>query len=494
MKIRTKLAIAFFTIIIVPLALCLITWLVLSQYQFRIIKDYYGIETSYDTFSDSTLFLNRVTESLYGEIERDAENSPEVFQDRIYMDNLNNQLKNKYSFLIVRENDRITYYGGSEIHVDNLVLPDYSDEEDVGNRVIMDRENKYILKQVDFLTETGNKGSAFIITTLGELIPEMKWLLRDIILAMVMILGCTAIILIAWIYQSMVKPLRQLQEATHKIKEGNLDFTIVANNRDEIGELCRDFEDMRKRLKDSMEEKIQYDMESKELISNISHDLKTPITAIKGYAEGILDGVADTPERQDKYVRTIYNKVNDMSRLIDELTFYSKMDTNRIPYTFNKIHVEQYFRDCVEELSLDLEEKNIELAYFNYLEEDVIIIADVEQLKRVINNIINNSVKYMDKKRGIINIRVKDAVDFVQVEIEDNGKGISVRDLPYIFDRFYRTDASRNSSQGGSGIGLSIVKKIVEDHGGRIWATSRENTGTVMCMVFRKYQEESNYE
>ena len=146
------------------------------------------------------------------------------------------------------------------------------------------------------------------------------------------------------------------------------------------------------------------------------------------------------------------------------------------------------------EVSKKLEEKNIELAYFNYLEEDVIIIADVEQLKRVINNIINNSVKYMDKRKGIINIRVKDAVDFVQVEIEDNGKGISVRDLPYIFDRFYRTDASRNSSQGGSGIGLSIVKKIVEDHGGRIWATSRENTGTVMCMVFRKYQEESNYE
>ncbi len=300
MKIRTKLAIAFFTIIIVPLALCLITWLVLSQYQFRIIKDYYGIETSYDTFSDSTLFLNRVTETLYGEIERDAKNSPEVFQDRVYMDNLNSQLRNKYSFLIVRENDSITYHGGSEIHVENLVLPDYSDEEDVGNRVIMDRENKYILKQVDFLTEAGKKGSAFIVTTLGELIPEMRWLLRDIILAMVMILGCTAVILIAWIYQSMVKPLRQLQEATHKIKEGNLDFTIIADNRDEIGELCRDFEDMRKRLKDTMEEKIQYDMESKELISNISHDLKTPITAIKGYAEGILDGVADTPERQDK--------------------------------------------------------------------------------------------------------------------------------------------------------------------------------------------------
>ena len=137
----------------------------------------------------------------------------------------------------------------------------------------------------------------------------------------------------------------------------------------------------------------------------------------------------------------------------------------------------------------DLEEKNIEMTYFNYTDEDIIIIADAEQLKKVVNNIIGNSVKYLDKKKGIINIRIKDAGDFVQVEIEDNGKGIAIKDLPYIFDRFYRTDASRNSSQGGSGIGLSIVKKIIEDHGGRIWATSKEATGTMMCFVFRKYKE-----
>ena len=98
----------------------------------------------------------------------------------------------------------------------------------------------------------------------------------------------------------------------------------------------------------------------------------------------------------------------------------------------------------------------------------------------------------MDKEHGLINIRVKDAGDFIQIEIEDNGKGIAQKDLPYIFDRFYRTDASRNSATGGSGIGLSIVKKIVEDHGGKIWATSKEFTGTVMYFVIRKYQEVPN--
>ena len=122
----------------------------------------------------------------------------------------------------------------------------------------------------------------------------------------------------------------------------------------------------------------------------------------------------------------------------------------------------------------------------------MIVIADAEQLRRVVNNIIGNSAKYMDKKKGIINIRLKDVGDFVQIEIEDNGKGIAAKDLPYIFDRFYRTDSSRTSSTGGSGIGLSIVRKIIEDHGGKIWATSKENTGTVMCFVLRKYQEVIN--
>ena len=182
-------------------------------------------------------------------------------------------------------------------------------------------------------------------------------------------------------------------------------------------------------------------------------------------------------------------KRQDMDRLIDELTFYSKIDTNKIPYVYSKINVASYFKDCIEEVGLDMEARGIELGYFNYVDDDVMVIADAEQMKRVINNIISNSVKYMDKKRGIINIRIQDVGDFIQVVIEDNGKGIAAKDLPNIFDRFYRTDSSRNSSQGGSGIGLSIVRKIIEDHGGRIWATSKEGIGTEIHFVLRKYQE-----
>ena len=299
----------------------------------------------------------------------------------------------------------------------------------------------------------------------------------------------TTTLLIYWIYRSVSVPLAKLQKAARNIKEGNLDFEIRQESDDEIGQLCQDFEEMRLRLKANAEEKVAFDRENKELISNISHDLKTPITAVKGYVEGIMDGVADTPEKMDRYVRTIYNKTNEMDHLINELTFYSKIDTNRIPYTFSKLNVEDYFSDCAEEIGLELETRGIQLCYANYVDRSVQVIADGEQIRRVIHNIIGNAIKYMDKAKGVIQIRVKDVGDFVQVEIEDNGKGIASKDLAYIFDRFYRTDVSRNSSKGGSGIGLSIVKKIMEDHGGKVWATSREGIGTIMYFVLRKYQE-----
>lgn len=328
--------------------------------------------------------------------------------------------------------------------------------------------------------ETGVDGSGLRIMT------------KDLFFTALVILIFTSVSVGLWIYRSVATPLVKLRKATQNIKDGNLDFVLDVEGADEFAELCRDFEEMRRRLKESAEEKLVLDKENKELISNISHDLKTPITAVKGYVEGIMDGVADTPEKMDRYVRTIYNKTVEMDHLINELTFYSKIDTNRIPYTFSKLNVEDYFSDCAEEVGLELETRGIQLCYANYVDSDVQVIADGEQIRRVIHNIISNAIKYMDKgkgMKGIIQIRVKDVGDFVQVEIEDNGKGIAAKDLPYIFDRFYRTDVSRNSAKGGSGIGLSIVRKILEDHGGKVWATSREDIGTIMYFVLKKYQE-----
>ncbi|WP_251389140.1 sensor histidine kinase [Mediterraneibacter agrestimuris] len=327
-----------------------------------------------------------------------------------------------------------------------------------------------------------------LLTTVGVRMLALE-AMGDVQQMYMIVIFVTVALLIYWIYRTISIPLAKLQRAVRNIKEGNLDFEIHAEADDEIGQLCQDFEEMRLRLKANAEEKIAYDRENKELISNISHDLKTPITAIKGYVEGIMDGVADTPEKMDRYIKTIYNKANEMDLLINELTLYSKIDTNRIPYNFTTISAKDYFSDCAEDLYIELESKGVVFEYHNYIEEDSKVIVDPEQLRRVISNIVSNSMKYTDKPRRNITMNVRDVGDFIQIELGDNGKGIAAKDLPNIFDRFYRTDASRNSSKGGSGIGLSIVKKIVEEHGGKIWAVSEEGKGTTMYFVVRKYQE-----
>mgnify|MGYP001015502054 FL=1 len=493
MKLKTRVIISFFSIFCIPVILICVMFHIGMQVKMERIGEKYGIdEPTYENLVNNTLMLNKITENDAQELHDTIKEDPDKLEDQNYLNDFNNRLSESFSFLVLRKGDKIEY-NGSKKSVDNQkllgALPGYGDPRAASdNGIYIRTQEKAIVRQVDYQSGS-NRVSAFIITQTNSILPQMKSLVKEMLVVMVLVLVGTSFVMCVWIYHGVVTPIKELKTATQNIKEGNLDFTVKSKGAREVSDLCEDFEEMRLRLKENAREKVEYDSDNKELITNISHDLKTPITAVKGYVEGIMDGVADTPEKMDRYIRTIYNKSNEMDRLIDELTFYSKIDTDRIPYTFTKIHVSAYFEDCVEELSLELESKGIELAYFNYLEEDTVIIADAEQLKRVINNIIGNSIKYMDKPRGVINIRLRDVGDFIQVEIEDNGKGISQKDLTKIFNRFYRTDASRNSNKGGSGIGLSIVKKILEDHGGKVWATSKSGVGTVMNFVLRKYQE-----
>lgn len=490
MKLKTRLIIAFFVIILVPFFLFALAFFGFSRYQVRLIEESYGVPMSIEDLSDSMQVIGKSTQATFEKMKEQAARNADRFLDRNYLKRLNDSLTSRYSWLLVRIDDKL-YYNGLGKNVDDLFreLPmfrAFSSAPDGGSYI--GKNIEAFVKQLDVEFDDGREGSIFIISSVGDLLMHTSNLVRELILSVIVILIFTAALMVIWIYAGIYTPLNILSEATHRIKNEDFDFQIQVKGRDELSELCRDFDDMRRRLKEQTEQKEAFDRQSKELISNISHDLKTPITAVKGYVEGIMDGVADTPEKMDRYIRTIYIKANDMDRLINELTFYSNIETDRIPYTFNRINVAEYFDDCAEDVGLELREKEITFSYINTVETEVQIIADAEQLKRVINNIISNSVKYMDKPKGSVEIRVKDVGDFVQVEIEDNGKGIPAKDLTNIFNRFYRTDASRNSAQGGSGIGLSIVKKIIEDHGGKIWANSRVGQGTTMCFVIRKYQ------
>ncbi|MDE6738927.1 MAG: HAMP domain-containing histidine kinase [Lachnospiraceae bacterium] len=487
MKFRTRLLVTSLTIVLVPLLLTSIAFLFVGGYAEDAEEEFGILDGNNLSISYTIENYSHVTEEVLKAVKDQIAQDSSRLEDKEYLNEISGELNNRISYIIVRKKDRL-YYTGNEQAAERIfeMLPEYGNEVPNSETGYYYNDRRKLVKQVDFQFTDGSEGSFFIVTSVNSLISKNA--LTKMIYAFILVLCLTSILLTHWIQRGIFTPINQLNTAMQNIAEGNLEYMLPTEEKGEIGELYRNYEDMRLRLKESTDEKFEHEQKNKELVSNISHDLKTPITSIKGYVEGIMDGVADTPEKMNKYIKTIYDKANDMDRLINELTTYSGIDNNRIPYTFRRINVADYFGDCIEEVGLDLESKNIQLNYEALIEPSTQIIADPEQLKRVINNIISNSVKYINKDKGVIDIRILDELDAIRVEIEDNGMGIAAKDLPNIFERFYRTDASRNSSKGGSGIGLSIVKKIIEDHGGYIWATSKEDEGTCMHFLIRKYQ------
>ncbi len=535
MTFRKRLMVTFATVIVVPMLLFTISFIALGNYligEKGELRGYTSIVGNYDTFDLDTV------QAFY-----EAEANPDRLQDVEFLDSLSAELHDSNVYLVVRRDEGL-YYASDEAKAvaDLSSLPEWEEEtadrlqrgetedpdhaqpagpegdekphsaataEGAGvsdisadpvqaaaagrlhqNQIIQVGRRSLLVRQLDFYFPDGARGSLFIVMRVMGLISGR--FLSGLLVSMLTTLVFTAFLLTRWLESSIFTPISAINIAMNNIRDGNFTYTLSTGEEGEIGDLYRNYEDMRLRLKESADEKLEREKQNRELISNISHDLKTPITSIKGYVEGLIDGVANTPEKQEKYIRTIYNKANDMDHLIDELTLYSRFESDRIPYNFHRLNVGDYFGDCVEEIGMDMDSRGIELNYTNLVSPQTRIIADPEQMKRVINNIVGNSVKYMDKEKGRIDIRILDEQDSVRIEVEDNGKGIAARDLPNIFDRFYRTDSSRNSAQGGSGIGLSIVRKIIEDHGGYIWATSREGEGTCMHMVIRKYLEQED--
>ncbi len=492
MRLATRMKITYGMVFLVPILLIILSFWGIGRIELRALRQKYDMEeASVEMLFNPFEILGNISASVVNELVTVAEDSPERLEDMSYLETMDARLEKYSSFLVLRKDGKI-YYSGQDgedgENIEGMVGESLTDSYISG-------DFPYHLRQFNFFFSDGSKGLVQIFTPVEEAVRQVERLVLKISVCALIILLLVSAIAFICLYQSIVQPLEKLKRAAGNIKDGNLDFNVITDTEDEIGEVCTAFEEMRIKLKDQIEVSMQYEKDNKELISNISHDLKTPITAIKGYVEGIRDGVADTPEKMDKYIRTIYNKATDMDRLIDELFLFSKLDSNSMNYSFAKLNLKDYFEDCVDEISLDLESRGISLTYYNHVPENTIIIADPEQLKRVINNIVGNSVKYMEAERpGHIGIFIKDEPEFVQIEIQDNGKGIAKKELPHIFERCYRTDASRNSSKGGSGLGLSIAKKIIEEHGGKIWANSVEGEGTTMSFVLRKYKESVAYE
>lgn len=287
----------------------------------------------------------------------------------------------------------------------------------------------------------------------------------------------TGLIICSQIFTGMMikrimKPVDELNNAAMRIKEGNFDEPVNYSEKDEFGEVCETFNNMQKHLKESIEKTQSYEKARTEMVSGISHDLRTPLTSVKGFIKGMLDGIANTPEKQRQYLEISYKKACDMDVLLQKLFFFSKLETGNMPFFLKETDMGRWIESYVAEKC----DKTISSDYdITVIKDDSEYMVNVDkvQMQRVFDNIIENSRKYADVSELHIIITLNKKNDVITIDITDNGKGISEDKLANVFEQFYRGDDSRNSKNDGSGLGLYVCKYIIEEQGGNIRALNK---------------------
>jgi signal transduction histidine kinase len=232
----------------------------------------------------------------------------------------------------------------------------------------------------------------------------------------------------------------------------------------------------RRLVKQVMNEYEKYENNRRELIAGISHDLRTPLTSIKAYLEGIETGVASTPEKQEKYFATIKTKTSDLEHIINQLFLFSKLDIGEYPMNLQKIDLGRTLADMLGELADEYGRRGLAITQGQNV-ESVFVHADYIELRNVIINILENSVKYKNAEQGVLAVNCSVSGSMAAIALTDNGPGVPPDALDKLFDVFYRADPARNNEKKGSGLGLAIADKTIRRMGGAIHAELPKNGG-----------------
>ncbi len=276
----------------------------------------------------------------------------------------------------------------------------------------------------------------------------------------------------------ILTPLSLLSLSARQIRDGNLDSTVSYDSDDEFSDVCADFDDMRQRLKKSVEEELASEENRRELFAGISHDLRSPLTSIKGYSKGLLDGVATTDEKRNEYYTVIYQKACEVDSLVDKLFLFSKLDTNKYPFHFTSIRLSEYLDSFLDVFENEYRMNGLELSITNTCPDDLLLHLDIEEMNRVLINLLDNSNKYKISQTVRCSVDCSTDGSRVYIDVKDNGAGVPEESLEYLFTAFYRTEKSRKDTHKGSGLGLAISKNIINAHGGTI--SAENNNGFVV--------------
>ena len=279
--------------------------------------------------------------------------------------------------------------------------------------------------------------------------------------------------------KDILLPLDSLHESARRILKGDFSYEIHYDYDTEMGLFCHDFEAMRDELKFSKEKEISIKVSEKELLACLSHDIKTPLTAIHAYVSGIKDGIVKDKAGIENYCTIILNRVKMLSKLLEDILEHSKAELNKMNISLVEFYCGDFFKDILDDLSVEITSKEIHFIFPDKI-PNLLLNGDKKRLSQVMYNLVSNSIKY-SREEGAISIYFENTGRYLKVYIKDTGIGISSADIPYIFSKFYRAEKCRNQNIPGSGLGLSISKYIVEAHGGFINCVESSLNGTIIC-------------
>ena len=289
------------------------------------------------------------------------------------------------------------------------------------------------------------------------------------------IAGIAVIVLLSLIFtnrqaKQLLRPINALTEAARRIERGDYSQPVDYQGQDEFTEVCAAFDHMQRHLLAEREKNADYERARTDLVAGISHDLRTPLTSVKGYLKGLQDGVANTPERRAQYLDIAYRKACSMETLLQRLFYFSKMETGEIPLSLSRVDLGEFVRQFVQESQEELSAKGAMLSLRGAPAPHPVRL-DPEQRRRVLTNLTDNALRYAGAEPLELTLTVWRERDAERLRFADNGRGVPEEQLPHLFEQFWRGDQARGSRNGeGSGLGLYIVKHIIEAHGGTVSA------------------------